>query len=93
MVNGELLIVILERNILAEGKMSKKAKWNISWDGYYPYCSNCSYEPDYNEGIQKICPHCGSSMTNYEELSASRKKDEKDGYQMLYELVTEEDKI
>jgi len=24
----------------------KHAHWNISSDGYYPYCSSCYYEPD-----------------------------------------------
>ena len=43
-----------------------EAEWRISWDGYYPYCRNCSYEP-YKEGIQKVCPNCGCVMINYEK--------------------------
>lgn len=69
-----------------------EAEWRISWDGYYPYCSNCSYEPSYKEGIQKACPKCGCIMTNYEKLK-NPDKNEKDGYQMLYDLVTEKDKL
>lgn len=36
------------------------ARWIISSDGYYAYCSNCGYEP---APLQKLlpnsCPHCG----------------------------------
>lgn len=37
------------------------AKWNISCDGYYPYCSNCKKEPQGRE-MTKWCPNCGAKM-------------------------------
>ena len=37
------------------------AKWLISADGYYPYCSNCKEEP--KSGLMtKFCPNCGKRM-------------------------------
>lgn len=37
------------------------AKWIISSDGYYPYCSNCKTEP--KNGVKsKYCPECGARM-------------------------------
>ena len=37
------------------------AKWEISSDGYYPYCTNCKTEP--KNGVRsKYCPECGSRM-------------------------------
>ena len=37
------------------------AKWIISSDGYYPYCSNCKKEPK-NRCISEFCPNCGRWM-------------------------------
>ena len=37
------------------------AKWEISSDGYYPYCSNCKNEPQGRE-MTKWCPNCGAKM-------------------------------
>lgn len=41
-------------------------KWQISSDGYYPYCPDCFYEPyDYIKLIGKlpaICLNCGRNM-------------------------------
>ena len=37
------------------------AKWEISSDGYYPYCSNCKSEPE-NGVMSKYCPECGAIM-------------------------------
>lgn len=43
------------------------AKWIISSDGYYPYCSNCGYEPEapkiHSDNRTPFCPQCGESMT------------------------------
>lgn len=37
------------------------AKWEISSDGYYPYCTNCKTEP--KNGVRsKYCPECGARM-------------------------------
>ena len=35
--------------------------WNISFDGYYPYCSECGYQPDRNEDMD-YCLKCGCKM-------------------------------
>ena len=43
------------------GKEEKHAKWNISCDGYYPYCSNCKEEPQGRE-MTRWCPNCGARM-------------------------------
>lgn len=37
------------------------AKWEISSDGYYPYCSHCKSEPE-NGVRSKYCPECGARM-------------------------------
>ena len=41
------------------------AKWEINSDGYYPYCSDCGFEP---EKISLYCPNCGKKMINSLEL-------------------------
>lgn len=42
------------------------ATWLISSDGYYPYCSNCGYEPEppniYKDNRTPFCPQCGEVM-------------------------------
>lgn len=41
------------------------ARWEICCDGYYPYCTNCSYEPPYVRGKDMrttYCPNCGAEM-------------------------------
>lgn len=43
------------------------AKWEISCDGYYPYCSNCYYEPNYDDELPTICPICGANMSNVDD--------------------------
>lgn len=41
------------------------ARWVISTDGYYPYCSKCKHEPE-NGCISKFCPNCGKVMVENE---------------------------
>lgn len=36
------------------------AKWEISSDGYYSYCSRCFGRP--NGELTKYCPDCGARM-------------------------------
>lgn len=38
------------------------ARWKINSDGYYPYCSDCGFEP---ERISLYCPNCGKKMINF----------------------------
>lgn len=54
-----------------ETKKPKTAKWIISSDGYYPYCSECHNMP--NE-VTKKCSHCGAIMENYEEYETKTRK-------------------
>ena len=36
-------------------------EWKINPDGWYPYCSNCHYEP--MKGMMSaFCPNCGANM-------------------------------
>ena len=37
------------------------AKWIISSNGYYPYCSHCK-SPPYGGDMTKYCPECGARM-------------------------------
>ena len=36
-------------------------KWLINCDGYYPYCSVCTEEPE-SRNMTKYCPNCGAKM-------------------------------
>lgn len=40
--------------------MKKTGKWFINSDGYYPYCSQCKYEP---KEMTRYCPNCGAEMS------------------------------
>jgi NADH pyrophosphatase NudC (nudix superfamily) len=42
------------------------AKWEINYDGYYPYCSHCKTEPK-NGVMSKYCPECGAKMDGGKE--------------------------
>lgn len=47
-------------------KRVTKAEWVISPDGYYPYCSNCCYEPPWVSNTDMrtpFCPNCGCRMS------------------------------
>lgn len=39
----------------------RTAHWDISCDGYYPYCSACRKEPPGRE-MSAYCPNCGAKM-------------------------------
>lgn len=39
----------------------RKSKWEISSDGYYPYCKECGYAPP-GRNMTKYCPGCGTLM-------------------------------
>ena len=46
------------------GQCSQKhGQWLINPDGWYPYCSECHYEPKNGE-LTKFCPDCGARMDN-----------------------------
>jgi rubrerythrin len=40
---------------------NKHSKWEISFDGYYPYCRECGYAPEGGK-LTKFCPRCGARM-------------------------------
>jgi hypothetical protein len=44
----------------------KCGHWLINPDGWYPYCSECRYEPKNGE-LTKFCPNCGAKMNKKEE--------------------------
>ena len=37
------------------------SKWEISSDGYYPYCKICNVRPE-NGKMTNYCPNCGAKM-------------------------------
>lgn len=37
------------------------SKWEISSDGYYPYCKICNVRPE-NGKMTNYCPNCGARM-------------------------------
>ena len=37
------------------------SKWEISSDGYYPYCKICNVRPE-NGKMTSYCPNCGARM-------------------------------
>lgn len=43
----------------------RTAHWDISCDGYYPYCSACRKEPPGRE-MTAYCPNCGRRMVTPE---------------------------
>lgn len=59
--NPELLPETV-REQLSEQDEITHAKWNVCSDGYYPYCSNCSFEPARGESLPEYCPDCGAVM-------------------------------
>lgn len=38
---------------------TEHSHWNISADGYYPYCDNCGYEPDWESMHIRTAQHPG----------------------------------
>ena len=50
-----------DRQIVLEDPLEKTAHWDISCDGYYPYCSACRKEPPGRE-MTAYCPACGCKM-------------------------------
>ena len=38
--------------------------WIINPDGWYPYCSECGYEPEWSKEDNRTptCPNCGRKM-------------------------------
>ena len=67
-LDGTCLVVAVEeldRAPAADVVEVKHAKWEISSDGYYPYCTNCGYEPPWVGGKDMrtpYCPDCGAIM-------------------------------
>lgn len=57
---GEVVPKLLDDEPFADVKPVVHAKWEISSDGYYPYCSRCFGRP--NGELTKYCPDCGARM-------------------------------
>ena len=45
----------------------RHGEWKISFDGYYPYCSECGHEPK-GRYTTKYCEECGALMLNYDDF-------------------------
>lgn len=69
--NGTELIPIfrvkqwLQHEQACRGAKVKRGEWILSSDGYYPFCSNCRYEPPFVGGKDMrtpYCPNCGAKM-------------------------------
>ena len=58
---GENYRLAYNKLTIVEGEIIPIAHWEICSDGYYPYCSNCKYEPKNGE-MTKHCPNCGAEM-------------------------------
>ena len=56
---------MLNNETLAEFQPVIHAKWEISSDGYYPYCKKCNARPE-NGKMTKYCPSCGAKMCGNE---------------------------
>ena len=52
---------LLKSETLAEFQPVIHARWEISSDGYYPYCKKCNARPE-NGKMTKYCPSCGAKM-------------------------------
>lgn len=57
---GEVVPKLLDDEPFADVQPVVHAKWEISSDGYYPYCSRCFGRP--NGELTKYCPDCGARM-------------------------------
>ncbi len=61
-INREWIEVLsLCKKALLSGNSFRHSKWEISFDGYYPYCAECGYRPD-RDKLTDFCPKCGSRM-------------------------------
>lgn len=64
-IDLRLLKRIIIRQPVANVTEVKSGEWIISSDGYYPFCSECKYEPPFMGGKDMrtpYCPHCGAKM-------------------------------
>lgn len=60
--NGLITALSLVENApAADVRPERHGRWIINADGYYPYCSACSYEPK-NGAMTNFCPACGARM-------------------------------
>ncbi len=55
-------IILDIRNLPNAGvRPERHGRWIICSDGYYPYCSECTKEPQGKE-MTDYCPNCGAKM-------------------------------
>ena len=55
-----------EKEVVEVVTIETKGKWEINPDGYYPYCSECNYEPpwvEHKDMRTPFCPNCGKKMS------------------------------
>lgn len=53
---------------------TKKYRWEIDCDGYYPYCTNCGEEPyeylrEHKGILPHVCPNCHVVLENTDALN------------------------
>ena len=56
---------LMEEAPTADVAEVKHGEWIIGSDGYYPFCSECRYEPPFVGGKDMrtpYCSHCGAKM-------------------------------
>lgn len=58
---GEAAKKVIDKIPIADVRPNIHAKWEISCDGWYPYCSNCKQEPQ-GRIMTNFCPNCGADM-------------------------------
>lgn len=54
-------LTALEKRYLESRLDDRAAKWEISCDGYYPYCNACRYVPERGK-MTAFCGGCGARM-------------------------------
>ncbi len=58
---GDIAVREIKRLPTADVRPERHGHWIISCDGYYPYCSECTKEPQ-GRVMTDWCPNCGAKM-------------------------------
>ncbi len=62
----------IKRLPAADVRPERHGRWIICSDGYYPYCSECTREPQGKE-MTDYCPNCGAKMDGEDGFCSTRK--------------------
>ena len=55
------LLMLIEKAPVVDAQPVVRSRWEISSDGYYPYCKNCNAKPESGK-MTKYCAECGARM-------------------------------